>query len=66
MQDSKIDTGHWLLSENLDYNPDAYGFVYLITNQLDGRKYIGSKQLIKKITRKPKKRSYKTSKRKQK
>lgn len=35
--------GHWKSSFKL--NPDtAFGFVYLITNLVDGRKYIGKKQ----------------------
>lgn len=48
-----IDTGHWSLDKDLVWNPDAFGFVYLIINKIDGRLYIGSKQMVKKITRKP-------------
>lgn len=48
-----IDLGHWILKDNLTFNDQAFGFVYLITNKLNNRKYIGSKQMIKKIKRKP-------------
>ena len=47
--------GHWILiNEDLKNDQkNAFGFVYLIVNKTNNRKYIGSKQLIKKITRKP-------------
>ena len=51
--ENNIDLGHWVLSENLEWNPEAFGFVYLIINKSDKRKYIGSKQMVKKVTKKP-------------
>jgi len=48
-----IDTGHWALSCPLSSLQDAWGFVYIITNKLNNKKYIGKKQLKFKKTRKP-------------
>lgn len=42
-----FDTGHWkapLIVESLSEPP--FGFLYLITNNIDGRKYIGKKQCL--------------------
>ena len=46
-----MDTGHWKVYEAVP--EDAFGFIYEITNLIDGRKYIGRKQMIKKIRRMP-------------
>ena len=46
-----MDTGHWKV-----YGPvpeDAFGFIYEITNFTNGRKYIGKKQMKRKIRRLP-------------
>ena len=46
-----MDTGHWKV-----YGPvpeDAFGFIYEITNLTNGRKYIGKKQMKRKIRRLP-------------
>jgi len=49
-----MDSGHWILPENLKTIPDnAIGFVYMITNTLTNRRYIGKKVLINKKKRKP-------------
>ena len=46
-----IDYGHW---ECEHFNPDDYlGFVYVITNTVTGRQYIGQKQLHFKVKKKP-------------
>lgn len=45
------DTGHWKV-----YGPvpeDAFGFIYEITNTISGKKYIGKKQMKRKIRRLP-------------
>jgi hypothetical protein len=46
-----MDTGHWKV-----YGPvpeDAFGFIYEITNLTNGKKYIGKKQMKRKIRRLP-------------
>ena len=41
------DLGHWLLDEELAlFNELPFGFVYIITNNISNRKYIGKKQCI--------------------
>ena len=46
-----IDLGHWITS--LVLNPDdlPYGFIYVITNLIDNKRYFGKKQIktIKKL-----------------
>lgn len=46
-----MDTGHWQYSGIIPN--DAYGFIYEIKNNLSGKKYIGKKQLVRKIKRAP-------------
>lgn len=48
-----MDLGHWQLAEGLELNPDAFGFIYEITNNLHHKKYIGKKQCYMRIKRKP-------------
>lgn len=49
-----MDTGHWILPNNVQSIPeDALGFIYCITNKLTNRKYIGKKLLVNKKKRKP-------------
>lgn len=48
-----IDTGHWLITEDLDLNESSFGFIYEITNLITNKKYIGKKQIQSKIRRKP-------------
>ena len=46
-----MDTGHWK-----GYGPlpeDAYGFIYEITNTINNKKYIGKKQMVRRIKRNP-------------
>jgi len=46
--------GHWKLPENLKAIPtEAIGFVYVITNTLTNRRYVGKKLLVNKKKRKP-------------
>ena len=41
------DLGHWLLDEKLTQLGELpFGFVYIITNNISNRKYIGKKQCI--------------------
>lgn len=36
------DTGHWICEK---FEPESFGFIYIITNLKNNRKYIGKKQL---------------------
>ena len=46
-----MDLGHWTCDEQWDELP--FGFVYLITNTVDNKKYIGKKQIEKRTKRPP-------------
>ena len=50
-----MDLGHWQLAEGLEYNQEAFGFIYEISNNAlsEPKKYIGKKQCISKVKRKP-------------
>jgi len=48
-----MDLGHWQLAEGVDYRPEAFGFIYEITNTVTNKKYIGKKQCTSRIKRKP-------------
>lgn len=48
-----MDTGHWLLNEDVYIFENMFGFIYEITNKVNGKKYIGKKQCVRKIKRKP-------------
>lgn len=44
-----FDYGHWTLKEGVSCIDDKelpYGFIYVITNKLNGRGYIGKKQIL--------------------
>ena len=46
-----MDLGHWQYEYTF---PDkCYGFIYEITNKTTGRKYIGKKQVVRKVKRPP-------------
>jgi hypothetical protein len=46
--------GHWVLSlENNQEVIKPYGFIYLITNNTNGKKYIGKKQCLTTLKRRP-------------
>ena len=46
-----MDSGIWKVYEAIPEN--AFGFIYEITNTINGKKYIGKKQMTRKIRRKP-------------
>ncbi len=48
-----MDTGHWLINEGVYLHENMFGFIYEITNKVNGKKYIGKKQCVRKIRRKP-------------
>lgn len=50
-----MDLGHWKLTTNLEYKETAFGFIYEICNNAltEPKRYIGKKQCVSKITRKP-------------
>ena len=48
-----MDLGHWQLSNNITLSGDFFGFIYEITNLVDGRRYIGKKQCHSRLKRKP-------------
>ena len=45
------DTGHWKIYGDIPEN--AYGFIYEIVNTTNHKKYIGKKQMVRKIRRNP-------------
>lgn len=48
-----MDTGHWILNENVIINENTFGFLYEITNKTNNKKYIGKKQCFMRLKRKP-------------
>lgn len=46
-----MDLGHWTTKLNIDDKALPYGFIYVITNIVNGKKYIGKKQMksVKKL-----------------
>ena len=52
-EQEKIDLGHWTTELLTESNEVPYGFIYLITNLTNGKKYIGKKQCKTILKRKP-------------
>ena len=46
-----MDTGHW--NYNKPFPENCYGFIYQIENKTTGKKYIGKKQVVRKLKRAP-------------
>lgn len=46
-----MDLGHWTTKLAIDVNNLPYGFIYIITNSVTGKSYIGKKQMksVKKL-----------------
>lgn len=47
------DTGHWIIKEGVELGEDAYGFIYEITNTVNGKVYIGKKQCMYRKKKRP-------------
>ena len=47
------DTGHGIVNEGVELTEDTYGFIYEITNTVNGKVYIGKKQCMYKKKKKP-------------
>ena len=45
--------GHWTIYKNCELPENIFGFIYLITNKIDKKHYIGCKMVEKTIKRKP-------------
>ena len=48
-----MDLGHWKLAEGVQISETTFGFIYEITNNKTGKKYIGKKQCKSRLKRKP-------------
>lgn len=48
-----MDLGHWTIKESLHTAENPFGFIYIITNNANGRRYIGKKQCVSRVKRKP-------------
>ncbi|NBO99120.1 MAG: hypothetical protein EBU90_03200 [Proteobacteria bacterium] len=48
-----MELGHWRLSPGVVITENTFGFIYEICNTVTGRKYIGKKQCLTKLKRKP-------------
>jgi hypothetical protein len=48
-----MDLGHWKLEDGVFLDENTFGFIYVIENLLESKKYIGKKQCSSKIRRKP-------------
>jgi hypothetical protein len=48
-----MDLGHWTIKESLYTTENPFGFIYMITNNVNGRQYIGKKQCVSRVKRKP-------------
>jgi glutaredoxin-related protein len=46
-----IELGHW--TSKVEFIENSIGFIYKITNNIDGRKYLGRKLILFKTSRKP-------------
>ena len=46
-----MDLGHWITKLDINDNELPYGFIYVITNTVNGKRYIGKKQMksVKKL-----------------
>ena len=52
-EQKKTDLGHWTTELVTENNKVPYGFIYLITNLTNNKKYIGKKQCMTVLKRRP-------------
>lgn len=48
-----MELGHWITSEGVEMVENCFGFIYEITNIKENKFYIGKKQCLSKVKRKP-------------
>lgn len=48
-----MDLGHWVIKEGINVLENPYGFIYVITNTCNNKKYIGKKQILTKRKKPP-------------
>jgi hypothetical protein len=48
-----VNLGHWQSNLQIDESNIPFGFIYLITNTVSGKKYIGKKQMKSVLKREP-------------
>lgn len=48
-----MDIGHWQLQRDVLIEESTFGFIYEITNKITNKKYIGKKQCVRRVKRKP-------------
>ena len=48
-----MDLGHWTLIKDVEMKEDTFGFIYKIVNTVNKKSYIGKKQCIFALKRKP-------------
>jgi hypothetical protein len=48
-----MDLGHWQLIDGICLPENPFGFIYVITNTVNHRQYIGKKQCSSRVKRKP-------------
>lgn len=48
-----MDLGHWDVEEGVYLHDNFFGFIYCIVNKKTGKTYIGKKQCVRRLKRKP-------------
>lgn len=48
-----MNTGHWVLANNIQWRENVFGFVYQITNTVTKKFYIGKKQCTRRVKKNP-------------